>query len=386
VPLKTIRNQKGMSLIEVLVAAGLMAIVALGMTGVVTSMNKEQNNQTRTATFRELKTRFQNLITDQNAWSKTIQQNGDAGESMECILKHTSCTVNSIFDLTLYEPSGTPFFVPPAYGSVPTSAPGFTDKGVPCTGFNGTSGSGNDACPISYKVVWEPVCEAPCKNPLVRVTVRLLYNPSSSAQVAAVPLATGAIQNNEAAAAKYDVVMKRSSTTVNRSFSISIKRTSAGGAVGGGPCPNAWTVRGNSTMAPIGEYPGWSEDSDDFSLVTVDSSTGNVNIQPGTYNCKITATAWAVDSFQIQVRNTTDSVLLPDSAATANASTTGYAQAIATSNTIISISAAKNFVLEQRCQNPNFVLSPGRKFGMGLTANPYSEASTFVTFACTQTN
>lgn len=378
---KRILNKKGMSLVEVLVAAGLMAIVALGMGGVITSMNKEQNNQTRLATMRELKTRFQNIITDQNAWNKTIQMNGGAGQPMQCLLEHTSCTPGSAFDLTLYEPSGTAFFIPPPYATSPVAAGsrGFTDKGVPCNTFDG---AGNDACPISYKVIWEPLCTAPCRNPLVRVTARLLYSPTGATQTTAFSLGTGAITNNEAGAGKYDVVMKRSSTTVNRSFALAIRVTSAGGAVGGGDCPNSFTVRGNSSLPPAGQYPAWTEDSDDFNLVAKDDTTGYLRIQPGTFSCKVTATGWAVGSFQIQLRNVTDGAILNDSIASASTSATSYTQSVATSNPIISISAPKDFVLEQKCQST----APISKFGMGLTAQPYAEPSTFATFTCTQTN
>ena len=138
-------NKKGFSLIEVLIAAGLMALVSSGLISLVTTMNKEQNNQFRVAALREIKSRFQFLITDQNSWAQTLATNG----SMACIRNKTSCTppaADPYYDLTLYDANAVAFFIPPAHGLVspswPASSPGFTDKGAPCTGFNGNAGAG----------------------------------------------------------------------------------------------------------------------------------------------------------------------------------------------------------------------------------------------------
>lgn len=384
-----------MSLIEVLIAAGLMALVAAGLTGTIVSMNKEQNNQIRLATLREMKTRIQFLITDQNSWNKTMQQNAN----MNCLLTHGSCTPGGTYDLKLNDPSGTVFLDPPPWATTPVVAGnGFTDKGVSCLGgFNGAAGAGSDACPISYKIVWEPVCVAPCKNPLVRVTARLLYNPSPTAQVPSFALGSATIANNEAGAGKYDVVIKRSGTTINKSFSMSIKVASAAGGKGGGDCPSAWTTRGSNVISEsngAGAYPIWSIDDDNFGLVTKNDSTGAITIQPGTYSCKITAVAWAVDNFKIQLyRDTAPVGVVTGSEASANASTTSYAQSVATSSPLISIAAATTYRLQQYCQNPTFIqnnIGPvppnGNQYQMGLTAKPYTDASTFATFTCSQTN
>lgn len=399
-PLKIIQNRKGMSLIEVLVAAGLMAIVAMGMGGVITSMNKEQNNQVRLATLRELKTRIQSLITDQNSWNKTMQMNNGATNPMKCLLDHSACTPGT-YDLLLYDPAGNAFInPPPPYAAVPPAgSQGFTDKGAVCSNFNGNANAGVDSCPISYKIVWEPVCPVTgaCINPLVRVNARLLFNPSDSAQIPSVSLASGSMVNNDSSLGKYDVVIKRSATTINKAFSYAIKVINATGlqhqGQGGGDCAatGSYTIRGKKVATMLqsttgGQYPPWVVESDPFSLVNLDITTGEMRLEPGTYNCKVTAAAWAVNSFSIRLYNVSDGVQLNDSVATSNANTASYSQSIATSNPIISISAQKKFRLEQSCSFPTYVDAVGRKYNMGLASEPYSSPSTVATFSCTQTN
>src|SRR3989338_3651042 len=115
--LTKLKNSKGFSLIEVLISAGLMALVASGMIGLVTSMNKEQNNQYRLSALRELKTRFQFLISDQGSWNKTLERMYSAGDPLAvCIRDQVTCAalIGVVSDLTLHDNAGNPYFVPPA--------------------------------------------------------------------------------------------------------------------------------------------------------------------------------------------------------------------------------------------------------------------------------
>lgn len=383
-------NNKGMSLVEVLVAAGLMALVAAGLVGTITAMNREQNNQVRLATFRELKSRIQFLITDQNSWNMTLKNNS----SMDCLVQHTGsapCTSGSATDLVLYDSSGAAFFTPPTHSTIPgAGSNGFTDKGVPCTGFNGNAGAGLDSCPISYKMIWEPICNSTssCKNPLVRVTARMLYNPSSSAVVTSFSLGTGPVANNEGGAGKYDVVIKRSATTINKSFSLAMREKdnvsaappgSNAGFKGGGTCVGL-SVRGTATNGKE-----WEIISDDFNLITsLDTATGKIKLSPGTYSCKITASGWAVDSFQIKLYNATTGVDVAGSYGASNAAAApNYNQAVATSTPVISISTESDFQLLQSCQNMS---TTPTQFQMGLPAQPYTGYSVYGTMTCSQTN
>jgi type II secretory pathway pseudopilin PulG len=378
--IRQIKNEKGMSLIEVLVAAGLMIIVASGLVGIVTSMNKEQNNQTRISALRELKTRFQFLLSDQNSWNQTLASNATAGNALAvCIKNKTTCSSAGISDLVIRDANNAVFFDPPPFGTaVPAAGSnGFTDKGAPCTAFNGTTG--NDLCPITYKVVWEPICplSGACINPLIRVTVRTMYKPSATAQVTSFSLGntTGAAgwtdDSNPANTGKYDVVIKRSASSISKAFSYQI----ISGALGGGSCNVTPAVTTRGAVAPL-----WTVSSDPFGLATV--SAGVFTIKAGTYSCKLTAAGWAVDNFFVQL-NQVGIGVVPGSIGTANASSTSYVQSIATSNPVLSLSADTDFRVEQSCQVNSIAPT---NFNMGMPSVPYGIPSILATLTCTQTN
>lgn len=389
--LNKLKNKAGFSLVEIMIASGLMALVASGLVSVVTAMNKEQNNQFRTAALRELKTRFQFLITDQNAWAMTLQKNGTAGLSMECLVKKTACTAGGIYDLKLYDPAGVLAFDPLPFATAsPSYAPaaGFADKGSPCTTFNGNAGAGVDSCPISYKVVWEPICPSSgvCINPLVRVTVRLVFNPGPTSSN--LVLSTGAVPptaswTDDSVASntgKYDVVIKRSATTLSKSFFITVNN--GGAATPSGSCPvGSYVARGS-----VG--PGWTRNANDdpFSLVSV--SGADITIKAGTYSCKTASLGYAVDTFFTKLVQTTgpgSPADLPGSATSSNAPYIGLLQSVATANPVISMTQDSTFQLQQKCTtlNPDPV---GETYALGLPASPYTALTTFASLLCTQTN
>lgn len=377
--LKKLGTKSGFGLVEVLIASGLMALVAAGLVSVVTTMNKEQSNQFRTASLRELKTRFQFLITDQNAWNQTLQNNA----SMSCLLNKTSC-IQGVYDLFLREPAGAIAFSPQPFATANplyVSSPGYADKGTPCTTFNGNIGAGVDSCPISYKVVWEPMCPVTgmCINPLVRVTVRMLYNPSMNSSNAS--LSTGAVppagswtdDGNAGNTGKYDVVIKRSATTINKSFQIAV--TDGGIGTPSGVCPSSFVARGSGNP--------WITIEDPFFLVSF--SRDNITMKAGTYSCKTSSLGFAVDAFTTRLVNVTaGGIVVPGSIASSNAPSATGLQSVASANPVISIAADSVFQMQQKCftQTP----APQGNFGLGLPINPYSVQTYYASLSCTQIN
>lgn len=387
--IKKLNNNHGFSLIEVLVAAGLMALVSTGLVSMVTTMGKEQNNQFRTAALRELKTRIQYLVSDQNSWSRTLQLNGATNtDSMWCINQKTNCTPG-VYDLKLYDSFGNLFLNAPTYTlnspGWPAASNGFTDKGSPCTTFNGNANAGLESCPITYKIVWEPVCISAvnCKNPLIKVTARMIYNTSNSAQVASLSQGnisgSGSWTDDSVAVntGKYDIVLKRSATTINKSFTIAITNVS-GAATPGGPCST--TVALPTERGATG--PSWTTADDNFTLVSVTALSSLIAIKAGTYSCKIVALGYSVDNFSIKLIE-----VAPSPGDVLGSEASGNApdklQAAAISNPILSLTADSTFKLVQYCQR----VDPGSpNFAMGLPAGPYTQASVYASMTCTQTN
>ena len=109
-----LKNIKGMSLIEVLVAAGLAAIVSLGIATMMQNSFKEQKKIVLLATVKELKARQENLIRDPNAWSKNLNLVGTLNSNALFVGLKNNCVT--------------------AFPCNTTAAPASSPSGVGCVG------------------------------------------------------------------------------------------------------------------------------------------------------------------------------------------------------------------------------------------------------------
>lgn len=54
---------------------------------------------------------------------------------------------------------------------------GISPQGTKCENFSATVGSGSNACPFRFEVLWSAKCGASCVNPQVSLKLNVLYNP-----------------------------------------------------------------------------------------------------------------------------------------------------------------------------------------------------------------
>ncbi len=333
-------DQQGMGLMQVLMATGILFLMVYGMISLLMFSAQRQRYQTMIANVRELQKKMDGLLNNQDAWKNTFAANA----SFNCIRTRTACleTQNVITEVrdaaNNVIVTNLPDWSTPGYPSG-----GFTERGIPCATFNGTAGGGNDLCPFTYKIIWEPLCTgggcAVHLDPAFRLTARFVYNPSPSfpanaaiqtgSPIAVQPLdpanstktpvtptnVSSASQIADDKAGKYDVVIWRTATTNVPSFRI-VSTTS-------GPCTNVGyslsSARGGWTFAnSSGGY-------DPFylvkSLMSYSSTNDAVQLAHlGTYDCDVSAAGFNVGGFQTRLVLNVGNVFTSVGSSAANAS------------------------------------------------------------------
>lgn len=155
------KPQRGFSLVEVLIAAGLIAMGIMGLSTVVIDISKTNQQLELVRMAFSARTQFAKLIQSESVWQRAIAQN-DAAAMMQCLDKKAklACTPSSTaagYSFKLYDDSGNEL----------------TPDGI-----------------FQYDLFWRPVCPpvtTPCKNPIVQVQGNLRLKTSSA------PIRDGAI-------------------------------------------------------------------------------------------------------------------------------------------------------------------------------------------------
>lgn len=311
-------NRRGFGIVQILVAAGVTSLISLGIAQMIQATRISQRRVFLTQTLSEQKTRIEGLIRDQNAFNFTINANSGAPyDQLKSSQSVAEIATSAAVKMVLYDGSGTAVmnFMSRTDAAGPYN--GLTEKGTPCTTFFPTAGQGRDDCPISYRIIMSVDCpfmaEVTCIDPQLTIAARVVYNPSNN---------TNSILNNfrglvsqtaadtSTAAAKYDVLLKRTASTIARSFKYSslipaLIGICNGLTSGGGLC----TVGGGATTEhPSPRVNGWTREYDPDNLFNnnsaVNASLGDFSFnEVGYYVCSITAYAFATNQFSLALRN-----------------------------------------------------------------------------------
>lgn len=171
-------KKNGFSVIEVLVALGLLSIVGVGTSTMVFNMMSSNNYVTMGNAALNLKTELTSILTDDRAWLNTINDivvNPNATANFNCLRTSTACTAG-VYPFTPKLVNNTLFRV--TYNPQTSAARGFDANGAVCNAFS--AGIPNDACPIRYTFTWQPICPSTgaCIRPQVRV--RLIFDFSAT--------------------------------------------------------------------------------------------------------------------------------------------------------------------------------------------------------------
>ena len=153
-------NQRGFSLVEVMIATGISAIVVLGASSLFIDSAKLESSQERQFWIAARRMEFQGLIRSQNGWASILTNN----PAMSCFAAGTSCSgVSTSQALKLPVDS---IVLDGALNTV-----GLKNKGDFCNAFD--SVTGNSSCPVGIQLNWTALCDdANCLHAQPKVTIK----------------------------------------------------------------------------------------------------------------------------------------------------------------------------------------------------------------------
>jgi type II secretory pathway component PulJ len=384
--MKFLKNSKGLSVIEVLVAAGIGTVVSLGIATMIQNTMVEQKKTQLYATLGELKKRMTTMLQDPNSWRETLNGASNSGAvyvSMRSNSAVSEIAYTSPVEIVIYDAAGNSAY--DLFGTISSgtySGSGFTLSGATCSTF---SNAGSDDCPISYKLLLAADCATgtSCTNPQLKIVARLMFNPSPTGPFQKFkgmlnirdPLNNDITDGTEG---KYDVVVKRTATQINRYFRLATRVT--GGSAGN--CSTAGAGTCSTVASPGALHPHtatWTEVDDPYNLVST-SSYSIVFANSGTYSCTFTVPAFATGGFRATLCRATGTTCTNE---IASAITTAgqWAMANAVINVKFNAVSTDQYRIFQRCDALPGGFPNADACTLGMNTSPYG-TSDIVTANC----
>lgn len=180
-------RQKGLSLIEVVVAIGIFSIITLVTTQVMTSFSRIERLSESSSNIEEIRNLVLLHLNNENHWRETLMVNAANAAVFSCIRNATDCR-GAGGEFQIFSSAVPPKrldFVTLTTGA--EAGQGFNNKGA-CNQFGAS-----DMCPYKYTARWQAVCpqtqnlkiaggavnETMCRNPIIDVFVDLNFQPAN---------------------------------------------------------------------------------------------------------------------------------------------------------------------------------------------------------------
>ncbi len=372
-----LKSKLGMSLIEVLIALGMVGILSSVIATVMQQMQKAQNQVNVLNTIENMRINIQKLAADGSAWRETVQDPGNSGTglTLACVQNNALCNHNAAAALipsnetidngTLDSaPFGDLAFLKTSNGGnyidSTSATSGYTDKGTPCTTWNAT---GNDDCPIRWKMKIALECQgaATCLNPTIRLIAVLYYRAAGANE-------TKKIVNET----KYRVDIRRGAKGDTRAERFTAEYRGAAGASNGGPCSTAGTI------IPLTDTdPALNENAN---VTFGGGPSGTMRFNAGTYTCSASGTCFACGTVRLNLLVNGASLFRSNSMLARDQ------QLVSPSINQVSftINATTPVTLVQTC-NPGLDTPAGAgDFGLGMALPDYSTGTKFAEIQCTR--
>lgn len=364
-----LKNKKGISIIQVLMAAGMTSIVSLGVVQMIENSRRMQRRTTLVSALSDIKQRLESNMRDQVAFNNTI--NGNTVSPWTEMKTGSPVTENSLssplqFQLFDAANQGLNLLGLAAADSTGTRYTGYTERGGICYDFNPILGYGSDNCPISYRLLVVADCAKPgvttCRDPNLTMVGRLVFNPSNSTSSTMnnwrglIPTVTGS--SLVTASEKYDAEVRRTASSINKSFYISASVSPAGAPVlchtasvtntGGGEC-SVGSFADHPLQKVRADAPGWVIESDPNGLLaSVNTTTGYIKFSTtGLYRCMIIAKAFSTN-MTLQLWNVSTTTQVGTGTAVLGQYTEGEAR-IDVSVNVTNIQ--QPYIIRQQCDN-----------------------------------
>ncbi len=162
------KNQKGFSLVEVMVSVGMMTIAGLSIMGLSQLANQDSLQLRATRVALTARAQIEAALKNPASWRQSVAQN----TSFACVNTSPGCNLSGsnagYYDFVLY---GTGAGEKVTFDSTDTTTR-YSIQGGACPA--GTA-SPDPQCPIKFMARWKPLCQTyPCLNPTLDIKVSLV--------------------------------------------------------------------------------------------------------------------------------------------------------------------------------------------------------------------
>lgn len=174
-----IYQKSGISIVEILIALGLVGIMAAAFTSMFMNSERQQGQMNLKFQADLIRKNLTVALNTQASWQNTIAtaaNNRASGPALDCLVNSTPCTNNGT-DLAAGGTALTNMAIKeirdngPAGGQIAydlnSAGAGFTSQGTVCNTFIAPPAVGNDACPLKFNITWTAMCGASCVRPQV---------------------------------------------------------------------------------------------------------------------------------------------------------------------------------------------------------------------------
>lgn len=161
-PAHLLKQKKGTSLVEVMIATSIIAILALGVTTLLLSVGTSSHDVAVRSSLESISASLLSAVTNQDAWDRTKANNS----LMSCARTFPStCPANTSGVISLFNSEGVQLTDP---GNTQL---GFRTDGSLCQTF------GSDGCIYRAEITWYILCTTPqsCQFPDEKFQIRFTY-------------------------------------------------------------------------------------------------------------------------------------------------------------------------------------------------------------------
>lgn len=156
--LRLVRQIRGMTLLEVMIASMLFSLVSIGVSSYMVFLSRMQSKQNHKFVVATIQQELIRHLIDEKAWDRTINQN--TGGAFDCLFPtppdEMNCQGEGVKQFALYDRNDALVYDPS--GIIDGVTKGFNKNGQPC---DWNAGASDNLCPYHFDLYWEPLCRHP---------------------------------------------------------------------------------------------------------------------------------------------------------------------------------------------------------------------------------
>jgi len=166
--MKVIKDERGFGLIEVIIVAAIISIIALGIGTMISDMFAAQQKTSQVGSLNSIRSRLIETLNSPNHWQATVDHTSNTA-SLGCLRDGTGdCTTGTTGLINIIETGPTVVY------NSGTATAGYRLDGTTCNTFS--TSSPDPTCPFRWEISWTATCTSgPCKTPDIDVEGQFLY-------------------------------------------------------------------------------------------------------------------------------------------------------------------------------------------------------------------